>query len=126
MAQVAREFGVSWATVMAAVVDYGTPLVDDPHRLDGVTVLGVDETAFLRANAIRHTTFVTGVVDVRSRRLLDVTHGRSETVLSQWISGQGPAWRHTVEWRRWSRSAATPPPCPRPCRTRCGSWTAST
>jgi len=69
VAQVARAFGVSWATVMAAVVDHGTSLVEDPHRLDGVTALGVDETAFLRASATRHTTFVTGIVDVRSRRL---------------------------------------------------------
>jgi hypothetical protein len=32
VAQVAAEFGVAWATVMAAVVEYGTPLVDDPAR----------------------------------------------------------------------------------------------
>jgi hypothetical protein len=30
VAQLAAEFGASWATVMAAVVEYGTPLVDDP------------------------------------------------------------------------------------------------
>jgi len=85
VAQVATAFGVSWATVMTAVRDHGTPLVDDPDRLAGVTAVGVDETAFLRANAHRHTTFVTGIVDVRSRRLLDVTLGRSGTVLAQWI-----------------------------------------
>ena len=47
VAQVAACFGVGWATVMAAVRDYGRPLVDDPARLDGVHTLGVDETAFL-------------------------------------------------------------------------------
>ena len=55
MAQVAAAFGVAWGTVMAAVVEYGTPLVDDPDRLDGVAALGVDETAFLPRNARHHT-----------------------------------------------------------------------
>jgi len=47
--------------------EYGTPLVDDPARLDGVRRLGVDETAFLAANALRSTRFVTGVVDLTGR-----------------------------------------------------------
>jgi hypothetical protein len=34
VAQVAAECGVAWATVMAAVVEYGTPLVEDPARLE--------------------------------------------------------------------------------------------
>jgi transposase len=96
VAQVSRAFGVSWATVMAAVTEHGTPLVDDPARTAGVTALGVDETAFLRANATRHTTFVTGVVDVRTRRLLDVTLGRSGSVLAQWITAQPESWRAAV------------------------------
>jgi transposase len=45
VAQVAAGFGVAWGTVMAAVVECGTPLVDDPDRLNGVAALGVDETA---------------------------------------------------------------------------------
>lgn len=93
VAQVAVQFGVAWATVMAAVVEYGTALVDDPERLDGVDALGVDETAFLRANACRHTQYVTGIVDVRAGRLLDVVQGRSGTVLAQWVTGQDPSWR---------------------------------
>ena len=32
VAEVARDFGVGWATVMCAVRDYGRPRVDDPHR----------------------------------------------------------------------------------------------
>ena len=93
VAQVAAQFGVAWATVMAAVVEYGTALVDEPERLDGVDALGVDETAFLRANATRHTQYVTGIVDVRAGRLLDVVQGRSGTVLAQWVTGQDPSWR---------------------------------
>lgn len=96
VAQVASGFGVAWATVMAAVVEYGTPRIDDPERLAGVKVLGVDETAFLAANAKHHTQFVTGMVDVTGCRLLDVVQGRSGTVLSQWIDAQPQPWREGV------------------------------
>ena len=64
VAQVASQLGVGWATIMAAVIEYGLPLVDDPARLGGVTTLGVDETAFGGAGPRRSTTFVTGVVDL--------------------------------------------------------------
>jgi len=96
VAQVAVAFGVAWGTVMAAVVEYGTPLVDDPDRLAGVQALGVDETAFLAANGRHHTQFVTGMVDVTAARLLDVVPGRSGTVLSQWIAAQPAPWRQSV------------------------------
>jgi hypothetical protein len=96
VAQVAAEFGASWATMMAAVVEYGTPLVDDPTRLAGVRALGVDEAAFLVANGRHHTRFVTGMVDVTAARLLDLVPGRSGTVLSQWIAAQPEPWRQSV------------------------------
>ncbi len=105
--QVAREFGVGWGIVMAADVEYGTPLVADPDRL-GVDAVGVDETAFLAANAKHPTMFVTGVVDVRRPRLLDVVPGRSGTVLAQWIPARPVEWRQQVQVARRTRSAATP------------------
>jgi hypothetical protein len=46
---------------MSAVRDYGTPLVDDPDRVGEVASLGIDETAFLRANAEHPTMYVTGL-----------------------------------------------------------------
>jgi transposase len=49
VAAVARDLGVGWATIMRAVADHGTPLVDDPTRLEDVTALGLDETSFLKA-----------------------------------------------------------------------------
>ena len=49
VAAVARDLGVGWATIMRAVRDYGTPLLEDPTRLDGVTTLGLDETSVLKA-----------------------------------------------------------------------------
>lgn len=49
VAEVARAFGVSWDTAMAAVGEHGQPLVDDPARISDVEDLGVDETAWLAA-----------------------------------------------------------------------------
>ena len=96
VAQVAADFGVAWATVMDAVEQYGTALVEDPDRLAEVTALGVDETAFLRATKDRHTQYVTGIVDVRAGRLLDVVQGRSGAILSQWVQQQEASWRQEV------------------------------
>jgi len=50
VSQVANQFGVCWWTVMNAVVEHGSPIVDDPDRVGAVNLLGVDETSFLRAN----------------------------------------------------------------------------
>ena len=96
VAQLAAEFGVGWATAMAAVRDKGRELVEDPARLDGVERLGVDETAFLAANATRHTVFVTGIVDLRAPRLLDVVPARTGKALHDWVSGQPADWRAGV------------------------------
>lgn len=64
VAEVARAFGVGWATVMSCVVDHGTALVEDPARIEGVRALGTDETAVLAANAEHHTVYVIGLVDL--------------------------------------------------------------
>jgi transposase len=101
VAAVAREFGVGWGTVMAAVRDHGRPRVDDPARLDHVAAVGVDETAFTAATATRPTAFVTGIVDLTRRRggvarLLDVVRGRSAEALSSWIAEREPGWRAAV------------------------------
>ncbi len=95
VAQVAADLGVGWQAVMAAVREYGTPLVDDPERMQGVQTIGVDETAFQAANARRSTTFATGIVDLTGRRarLLDVVPGRSAKALSCWISQQTQPFR---------------------------------
>jgi transposase len=77
VAEVARAFGVGWHTAMAAVRDHGTPLVEEPARLDGVGALGLDETKFLSATPLHRTEYVTGFVDLDRARLLDVVAGRS-------------------------------------------------
>jgi transposase len=101
VAAVASTLGVGWHTVMRAVRDYGTPLVEDPARSARVEALGVDETAYLAANASSHTQFVTGIVALpgpgRPRaQLLDVVPGRSGSVLQQWLCAQDPTWRAQV------------------------------
>ena len=98
VARVASQYGVGWETVMNAVRGFGQPLVDDPQRVDRVTRLGVDETAFLAATAYRSTTFVTGIVDLTGRvaRLLDVVEGRSGKALCDWVSGRAQAWRDAI------------------------------
>jgi transposase len=53
VAAVARDLGVGWGTVMRAVAEHGTPLVDDAARLEGVVALGLDETSFLKATRTR-------------------------------------------------------------------------
>ena len=47
MAEVARAFGVSWDTAVAAVRQHGQPLVDDPARIRDVDDLGIDEMSWL-------------------------------------------------------------------------------
>jgi transposase len=97
VAAVAADLGVGWGTIMAAVRDYGIPLVEDPDRLDEVDTVGVDETAFLAATALSGTRFATGVVALNGRaRLLDVVDGRSGTASSAWVSGRSQTWRDGI------------------------------
>ena len=99
VAQVGRSFGVGWWAVMNAVNDHGRPLVDDPDRIGAVGGLGLDETAWLRANATRHTAYVTGFVDIVAGRLLDIVAGRSARVVETWLASRPEAWLagvHTV------------------------------
>ena len=100
VAVVAWDLGVGWGTVMRAVVEHGAPRVDDPARLAGVRALGVDETAFLAANATHPTEFATGLVDLTRTagpaRLLDIVPGRSGAVLSSWLHGRDESWRAGV------------------------------
>jgi hypothetical protein len=56
VSKVAEEFGVCWWTIMNAVIEHGTSLVDDPARIGRVRQLGIDETSFLAANRSHATT----------------------------------------------------------------------
>ena len=108
VAQLAVDLGVGWATVMRAVREYGQRLLDATFLATATTALGLDETAFLRATATRHTRYVTGLVDLRPAaggpaRLLDLVEGRSGKVVTDWLAERDPAWKDRV------RVAATDP-----------------
>jgi transposase len=92
VAGLARELGVCWWTVMDAVVEHGTPLVDDPDRVGAVSALGVDETSFLAANPEHATVYVTGLVDLEHHKMIDMVEGNSAADLRRWCAGQSPAW----------------------------------
>jgi len=75
VSKVATEFGVCWWTVMNAVIEHGTRLVDDPARVGRVEQLGIDETAFLAAKRHRHITYVSGLVDLQTHTMIDMFKG---------------------------------------------------
>jgi transposase len=100
VSSVARTLGVGWWSVMRAVIEVGKPLVDDPSRLDAVAGLGVDEHAWQRANAVRHTQYATGVVGLRPgrcARLLEVVPGRSGGVYGDWLAARPQDWREQIK-----------------------------
>jgi transposase len=97
VAEVARAFGVGWHTAMAAVRDHGTPLVEDPARLDGVDALGLDETKFLSATPVHRTQYVTGFVDLDRARLVDVVPGRSGKAVEDWLGQRDDEWLAAVD-----------------------------
>lgn len=102
VAATAREFGIGWATAMAAVAEHGRPRVDARARLDAVTAVGVDETVFQSACATRATSFITGIVDLTrhgggAARLLDVVEDRSAAALLRWMNQREPEWRAGIK-----------------------------
>lgn len=118
VAQVAREFGVSWATAMDCVRRHGEPLVDDERRLEGVEALGLDEHKMLAAAKDRRSFFVTSFVNLGTGRLLDVVRGRSGTDVAYWLTQMGPMWRQgvsavAIDPHRRVRQRPAPPLAPR-------------
>ena len=96
VASLARWLGVAWGTVMAAVRHHGTPLVEDPDRVGVVTSLGIDETAFLRANAEHATSYVTGFVDLERPILVDMVEGNRAIDVNRWLARQDDAFLEAV------------------------------
>jgi len=92
VSQVADEFGVCWWTVMNAVIEHGTPLVDDPDRIGRVRQLGVDETSFLKATRDHPIVYATGLVDLQRHVMIDIVEGNSAKDLRTWTAGADPAW----------------------------------
>jgi hypothetical protein len=122
--RVATGLGVSWHTANAAVIAEGRRvLIDDPSRLDGVRVIGVDEHAWRHTRlGDRYVTVVIDLTPVRDKtgpaRLLDMVPGRSKQVFR---AGSGlRALRSEMASRssRWTGSPGSRPPPRRHSRTR--------
>lgn len=103
IARVAEGLGVSWNTANDAVLAEGKRvLIEDPHRFDGVKVIGVDEHIWRHTR--RGDKYVTVIIDLTPiragsgpARLLDMVEGRSKQVLKQWLSQREQSWRDGVE-----------------------------
>ena len=103
VARVAEGLGVSWNTANDAVLAEGKRvLIDDPHRLEGVQVLGVDEHVWRHTR--RGDKYVTVIIDLTPirdgtgpARLLDMVEGRSKQAFKDWLSEREEAWRDAVE-----------------------------
>jgi transposase len=103
VARIAEAFGVSWNTANDAVLAEGRRvLIEDPHRLDGVQVIGVDEHVWRHTR--RGDKYVTVIIDltpIRDKtgpaRLLDMVEGRSKKTFATWLEQQEPSRRNGVQ-----------------------------
>src|SRR5215212_1892903 len=99
---------------MRAVAEHGTPLVDDPTRLDGVAALGLDETSFLKATRVAPTRWVTGLVDLEHGQLLDLVADRTRAAMDHWLGAQPRGWLAGVAtvaldpWRGYASALVAP------------------
>lgn len=103
VSRVAAALGISWHTANSAILAQAEQAITgNPHRFDGVEVLGVDEHVWRHTRrGDRYVTVVIDLTPVRDRsgpaRLLDVVPGRSKKVLKTWLSQRDQDWRGRVE-----------------------------
>lgn len=103
VSRVAAALGICWHTANNAILTSAqATLLDDPHRFDGVEVLGVDEHVWRHTRrGDRYVTVIIDLTPVRDRsgpaRLVDVVPGRSKKVLKTWLSQRDQDWRGRVE-----------------------------
>jgi len=109
VAAVARRLGVDWHTLWDVIEPLLAELADDPARLAGVEVLGVDEHIWHHApRPGKGPKELTGMVDLTRRpdakgkvrtqaRLLDLVPGRSGSAYAGWLQGRGGAFTSGVQ-----------------------------
>nr|WP_194720363.1 ISL3 family transposase [Cellulosimicrobium arenosum] len=103
IARVAEALAVAWDTANDAVLAEGRRvLIDDPHRFEGVTTIGVDEHVWRHTR--RGEKYVTVVIDLTPirdgtgpARLLDMVEGRSKSAFKTWLAARPQAWRDGIE-----------------------------
>ena len=103
VARVSQALAVSWNTAHTAVLGEGQRLlINDPARLDGVRVIGVDEHVWRHTPyGDKYVTVILNVTPIRDRsgpsRLLDTVPGRSKQVFKTWLASQPSIWRESIE-----------------------------
>ncbi len=103
VARVAEGLDVAWNTANDAVLAEGKRvLIEDGHRFDGVTAIGVDEHVWRHTR--RGDKFVTVIIDLTAiragtgpARLLDMVEGRSKQAFKTWLAERPQRWRDAVE-----------------------------
>ena len=103
VARIAEALDVAWDTANNAVLDAGRRvLIADPHRFDGVRVIGVDEHVWRHTR--RGDKYVTVIIDLTAvregtgpARLLDMVEGRSKSAFKTWLADQSETFRDGVE-----------------------------
>jgi transposase len=103
VARVAEGLDVAWNTANDAVLAEGKRvLINDPHRFDGVRVVGVDEHVWRHTR--RGDKYVTVIIDLTPirdgtgpARLLDMVEGRSKETFKTWLAARPEVWRDAIE-----------------------------
>ena len=103
MTRIAAALGVAWNTANDAVLAEGQRmLIDSPGRLDGVSVVGVDEHVWRHTR--RGDKYVTVVIDLTpvstgtgASRLLAMVEGRSKQAFKTWLAEQPQTWTDGVK-----------------------------
>ena len=104
--EVAAELACDWHTVNDAVVTYGEALlVADRKRLNKTTAIGLDETAFVKANTASHTHYATTVADVENHQIIDILPTRNYAEVAAWLDKQPPAWKDRIRFGALDMSA---------------------
>lgn len=97
VSSVARENGLAWGTVMSAVRYYGQPLVDASDRVGQVQAAGLDETKFLSATGKHATQYVTSVVDLDRRTVVDLVEGNSADDIARWCTSRPRSFLRAIK-----------------------------
>ncbi len=96
-ASIARQFGVTWSTVWAAVERGASGRVDAVGRVGPVAMVGFDETVMQPASRRRRRRFITAVVDVATGQIIDVFEGHDAQHLRAWMAAMPAAWLAQIE-----------------------------
>lgn len=101
----ARALGIGWKKTCSLALEACRNLAyGDPHRLEHVRVLGVDEHKWKHRRGDGTPGYVTVIVDLTPQvdgagpaRLLDMVPGRKADTLGDWLDARGERFRKTVK-----------------------------